>query len=244
MKVAILFSGGASVVPYLLNIDNCEIVGAISSSKSASGIAKLERLNVPVIVNDIHDFYRERDKPLIDMNIRKEWDRFLIQQLKEWGVDFVVCSGYMYLLTSEFVNSFNVINVHPADLRIKDENGNRKYIGYKAVLDAIETGERETRSTVHLMNEETDDGPLLVVSSSLPINSDLIEMISKDDISIKQVADIHQEYMKYYCDGPAFRMALTLLSRGRLEIKGNFVYLDGKELEDGFVMDRNNFHYY
>lgn len=236
MRIAVLFSGGASAVPFLLNIKNCEIVGAISSSKTASGIDKLKNFGINVVVRDLHDFYKEFDKPIRDPETRKKWDAFLAETLKGWRVDVVICSGYMYLLTPEFVRSFNIINVHPADLRIKTPDGNRKYIGYKAVLDALEAGENETRSTVHVMNEETDGGPILVISPPLPVDSDLLDFVKQGKMTMKQAASIHQEYMKHYCDGVAYRKALTLLAEERLKIKENKVYLDGEILPDGFVM--------
>lgn len=231
MKIAILFSGGASAVPFLLNIKDCEIVGAISSSKEANGIEKLRKLGIQVEVRDIRDFYREYDKPIKDPETRKIWDDFLIKTLKEWQVDLVVCSGYMYLLTPEFVNAFNIVNVHPADLRITNSKGNRRYIGDDAVTDALKAGEKETRSTIHIMDEQTDHGPILVVSPPLPVDSGLLKIAD-----IKQAASIHQEYMKYYCDGPAYRKALTLLAQGRLQIKNKKVYMNGEELKEGFVM--------
>jgi len=69
MRIVVLFSGGASAVPFMVGGEDYEIVGAISTNKNASGIGKIEKRGIPVEVADIHDFYG--DKPITDMNMRE-----------------------------------------------------------------------------------------------------------------------------------------------------------------------------
>jgi phosphoribosylglycinamide formyltransferase-1 len=198
--------------------DLFEVVGAISSSKSAGGIEKLKRLGIPVEVVDIKDFYAGR--PIRDMNVRKEYEERLIRIIREkgWEPDIIACSGYMYVLTERFLQEFpdRVLNVHPADLSIV-EGGRRKYTGLHAVRDQIEAGEKETRSTIHLMNEVPDHGPIIVVSGPLPVEG--------------RSPEEQQAIMKEKCDGPAYRMALELIARGMVAIdckKNVYVLRDGR----------------
>jgi phosphoribosylglycinamide formyltransferase-1 len=218
MRIVVLFSGGASAVPFMLGNDLFEVVGAISSSKSAGGIEKLKRLGIPVEVVDIKDFYAGR--PIRDMNVRKEYEERLIRIIREkgWEPDIIACSGYMYVLTERFLQEFpdRVLNVHPADLSIV-EGGRRKYTGLHAVRDQIEAGEKETRSTIHLMNEVPDHGPIIVVSGPLPVEG--------------RSPEEQQAIMKEKCDGPAYRMALELIARGMVAIdckKNVYVLRDGR----------------
>ncbi|MCD6477777.1 MAG: hypothetical protein J7K87_02115 [Candidatus Aenigmarchaeota archaeon] len=212
MRIAVLFSGGASAVPFMIDGKKYEVVGAISSKNNAHGINKLEKYGIPVVSNDIHDFYG--DRPIKDMNIRKEYDRKTLSLIEDWEPNVIACSGYMYFLTSVFLNAFpnKVLNVHPADLSILDENGNRKYVGDNAVRDAMEAGERITRSTIHLMDEGEDHGPILYISDRLPVDG--------------RTPEEQQELMKQKCDGPAYRKTLEMLSKGLYGIdEKNNVYL-------------------
>jgi len=224
MRIVVLFSGGASAVPFMLGSDLFEVVGAISSSKSASGIEKLRKLAIPVEVLDIKEFYAGR--PISDMSVRREYEERLIQIIKEkgWRPDVIACSGYMYILTERFLREFpnRVLNVHPADLSIT-EGGRRKYTGLHAVRDQIEAGERETRSTIHLMNEIPDQGPIIVISEPLPVEG--------------RSPEEQQSLMKEKCDGPAYRKALELIARGMVAVDcdGNVYILKNGKWVRGFV---------
>ena len=218
MRIVALFSGGASAVPFMVDGETYEVVGAISSDKNASGIEKLENLGISVEVNDIHNFYKSgsvpfyglEPAPIEDMKIRKHYDtrNLLIIKDKDWRPDAITCSGYMYFLTDVFLEAYSnrILNVHPADLSILDENGDRKYIGDNAVRDAMKNREEATKSTIHIMNEIVDGGPILYMSDELPV----------EGRNYKE----QQELMKDKCDGPAYKKALELLSMGRFFIDG------------------------
>lgn len=117
-------------------------------------------------------------------------------------------------LNTCFLGAFpnRVLNVHPADLSILDENGERKYVGDDAVSRAIENGETVTRSTIHLMDELEDHGPILYISEGLEVGD--------------RTPEEQQELMKEKCDGPAYRKTLNLLSRGLFGIDSeNNIYI-------------------
>ncbi|HID60844.1 MAG TPA: hypothetical protein EYP46_03160 [Hadesarchaea archaeon] len=203
MKIVVLFSGGASAVPFMVKGEGHEVIGAISTNKNASGIEKLKKLGIPVEVADIREFYG--DRPITDMKIREAYDEKLLSIIneKKWKPDIIACSGYMYIITEKFLGRYQVLNVHPADLSI-EKNGKRKYTGADSVKDQIETGEKVTRSTIHLMSRKPDHGPILVISEGLPV----------ENRNPKE----QQILMKEKCDGPAYREALNMLSRGMFAI--------------------------
>ena len=205
MRIVVLFSGGASAVPFMVGCGGYEIVGAISTDKKASGIKKLEKLGIPVEVADIHDFYG--GKAITDMRTREAYDEKLLSTIdrKKWEPDIIACSGYMYILTKKFLNRFpnRVLNVHPADLSIM-EKGKRKYIGSHVVEDQMKAGEKVTKSTIHIMDERADYGPILFISKGLPVGN--------------RSPNEQQELMKEKCDGPAYREALNMLSKGMFAV--------------------------
>ena len=208
MRVVALFSGGASAVPCMVGGSGHEVVGVISANKNASGMKKLEKLGIPVEVADIRDFYGR--KAVTDMRTREAYDEKLLSTIdrKKWEPDIIACSGYMYILTKKFLNGFpnRVLNVHPADLSIT-ENGKRKYTGSHVVENQIKAGEKVTKSTVHIMDERADHGPILFISEGLSVG--------------KRSPKEQQELMKEKCDGPAYREALNMLSKGMFAIDAN-----------------------
>jgi len=140
----------------------------------------------------------------------------------------------MRILTSPVVSAFPVLNVHPADLRIKDE-GERVYTGFDAVRDAGLAGENETRSSVHLVTEEVDDGPILVVSPPFRVERGMVETLrERDEDALDDYIGAHQEWMKWCGDGPALAKALGLAAEGRIDLETGEV--DGEDAP--YVMSR------
>jgi phosphoribosylglycinamide formyltransferase-1 len=92
---------------------------------------------------------------LADYGDRDERDEAMADWLESYGVDLVVCAGYMHLLRLRFLSRFpdRVVNVHPALLP--------DFPGAHAVEDALAAGVTETGATVHLVDEGVDTGRVL-----------------------------------------------------------------------------------
>ena len=76
------------------------------------------------------------------LRARKAYDRVAARLVNAFEADVIALGGYMSYTTLE-----RCINVHPADLSIKNSAGKRKYTGDHAVLDAIIAGEPVLRSS-------------------------------------------------------------------------------------------------
>lgn len=226
LSVIPLFSGGASGARYCEIHDDrfgeaYEFPVAISSTADAPGI---NRLDTAVDTTDIHDFYAARDATITDRDVRQEYDAALRNHLTQYNPDLLMLSGYMYLVTDPLITRYPIINVHPADLRITDTD-DRTYTGMDAVYDAIVAGEEETRSSVHFVTKDVDGGPLLVVSSPAPVHTPMVTDL--EDEALRTYVDLHQDWMKDRCDGPAFITALHLLATGRVALTADDVTVDG-----------------
>jgi len=239
LRVAVFFSGGASGLRYLAEHDSnygegYEVVGAFTDQPEASGVEAVRDLDVPVKSNDIDAFYDQRDAPMKDMEVREEFDRETLEMIEPWDADVVVLSGYMRILTDPVVDEYTVVNVHPADLRF-EEDGERVYTGFDPVYDAVEAGEPYTRSSVHLVTPEVDDGPLLTVSRPFEVHRDLVDSLMDHGATdaVRDYVESHQEWMKWMGDGPALAKALELLADDRVEVRdgdgGRTAYVDGEE---------------
>ena len=97
-------------------------------------------------------------------------------------VDLIVMAGWMRIVGKELIDSFSdrIINIHPSLLP--------KYKGLNAVQQALDSKDKTTGCTVHLVTEELDSGKILH-QASVPIEEDdtldtLSDRIHKEEYRI------------------------------------------------------------
>jgi folate-dependent phosphoribosylglycinamide formyltransferase PurN len=135
-----------------------------------------------------------RERPIIRLNpkeVRKEtgtefgtdedkiaYDAKAVQVLKEhaashrFSIDLIALAGYMRLIRKPLLDTWGgrIINSHPARLAQLNGQGDRLYTGDDAVYDAIMAGEISTASSIHVVTEGVDAGPILITSAPLDID--------------------------------------------------------------------------
>jgi folate-dependent phosphoribosylglycinamide formyltransferase PurN len=234
LRVVTLFSGGASGVRYLADHDPgygdaYEVVGALTDDPDAPGVEALKSRGIPVEVHDIEAFYDERNADTSDLDVREAFDAVTAQRIGRFDPDLVLLSGYMRILTDPMVAAHPTLNVHPADLTITDDDGERVYVGHDPVHDAITDGRSETRSSVHFVTPGVDEGPLVVLSKPFPVRREQIATLLKhgSEDALRNYVDAHQEWMKWDGDGPALATALDLVA------SGGVAFADGEAVVDG-----------
>jgi phosphoribosylglycinamide formyltransferase-1 len=86
---------------------------------------------------------------------REEYDKQLISQLDAKGVELVVLTGYMRILSPLFVRYYKdrILNIHPALLP--------SFRGMDAFSQALAYGVKWTGTTVHIVDEDVDHGPII-----------------------------------------------------------------------------------
>jgi phosphoribosylglycinamide formyltransferase-1 len=86
---------------------------------------------------------------------REEYDRRLIEKLEQANVDLVVLTGYMRILSPLFVGRYRnrILNIHPALLP--------SFRGMDAFSQALLSGVCWTGTTVHIVDEDVDHGPIV-----------------------------------------------------------------------------------
>lgn len=102
----------------------------------------------------------------------------VVDVLVEKKVDLIVLAGFMWLVPEHLVRAYSdrIINVHPALL---PKFGGKGMYGMNVHRAVKEAGETETGITIHLVNEEYDDGRILF-QASCPVNeNDTPEIIAK-----------------------------------------------------------------
>ena len=112
------------------------------------GIRALERADAAEIPVEVVDPAGFTD--------RHDFDLAVLERLQRHGIDIVVSAGYLRVLGERILDVYEGrwLNVHPALLP--------SFPGTHAVRDALEYGVRVTGVTVHLVDEGTDTGPIVL----------------------------------------------------------------------------------
>ena len=221
MNVAGFMSGTGSVLREIIKKEDGYKVVLIFSDNIKSNAVKIgKEFDIPVLIRDLESYCNKRKVTVFNMTARKRFDKEISKVLKLYNVYTIACAGYMRLLTSVLLSNYLCVNVHPADLRILDDNGKRKYIGTHSVKDAIYGGQNELRSTTHIMNNEVDGGQILMVS-------DPLEIPAEKPIVDKEICKL-QNALKKKGDFVIFPQTLTNIANGRyvLDITNNKVHLE------------------
>jgi phosphoribosylglycinamide formyltransferase 1 len=162
---------------------------------------------------------------------RKEYDRLAGRLVDTFEIDVIALGGYM-----SYITLGGCVNVHPADLSILTPDGRRKYVGDRAVRDAIEAGEKALRASTLWTDEGVDTGPLLMVSCPLQVTLPLpLTKLLEDREHFHHVVDEHQERLKEAGDWRIFPRTIEMIARGRFGLDGaNRVYVDGVPAPQGY----------
>ena len=164
MRLGILISGRGSNMSAILRAVRrgrvrAEPAVVISNRPEAAGIASAERAGVPVRVIRSKGFAGTRER----------YDRLVAEELRSFGVTpragLVCLAGFMRVLGPRFVDVYRnrVLNVHPSLLPA--------FPGLEAQRQALEGGARVSGCTVHLVDEGTDTGPI-VLQAAVPVRQD------------------------------------------------------------------------
>jgi len=178
-KIAVLISGNGtnlqSIIDHIAKgFLQAEIAVVISNQPNAYGLERAHRCRIPAVVV-AHDMYENR----------KLFDRALLQELKRFNVEWVILSGFMRMLGTEFLHQYDnrVINIHPSLLP--------KYPGLQAIQKAFQNAEVETGVTVHYVNEGMDTGRIIMQEKVKIDPSDTLETLEKKVHAVE-----HQIYPK------------------------------------------------
>jgi folate-dependent phosphoribosylglycinamide formyltransferase PurN len=191
---------------------------------------------LPYFSHDIRAFHRMRALKRTALTpegqlARREYDRVAETLVRAFEIDVIALGGYMSYITLN-----RCVNVHPADLSICSSDGTRKYVGDKAVYDAILAGEKSIRASTLWTDEGVDTGPLLMVSDPLSVNlPEVPEILVEDKQNFLNVVDEHQERLKEAGDWKIFPLTIEMIARGRFALDDdNRVYVDGQPVPEGF----------
>jgi len=150
-NIAVLASGNGTNLQAIIDnirkgvLRGARIVLVLSDQERAFALKRAQRVGIPCLYLDPGKF-----------SGRAAYDRALAAELKKARVDIVVLAGFMRLLSPFFVRAYKnkILNIHPALLPA--------FKGVHSIRRAFSSGVKVTGVTVHFVDEEMDNGPIIL----------------------------------------------------------------------------------
>lgn len=173
LRVLVCVSGGGTNLQALIdqiksgNIPNAEIVRVISNNKNAYALERARNNGIEGVCISPKEFVS-----------REEFNRAFLQAVDEASPDLVVLAGFLVVIPPEMIRAYRnrIINIHPSLIPSFCGTG---YYGLKVHEKALERGVKVTGATVHVVDEGTDTGPILLQKAVEVEPGDTAEILQK-----------------------------------------------------------------
>ena len=209
ITIGVLISGSGSNLQAIIDAIeakklDAKIAVVLSNRADAYGLARATQHGIVTETLDHKDF-----------SSREAYDQAVVNLLEQHGVELVVLAGFMRLLSPLFIKAYSnrIMNIHPALLP--------SFPGLHVQRKAVEHGVRFAGCTVHFVNEECDEGPIIIQA---------VVPVFPDDTEQTLTARILQQEHRIY------PRAIQLYAEGRLHVSGRRVLVDNLSKEEGQVL--------
>lgn len=198
INIGVLASGrGTNLQAIIEAVEEERIDGkiciAISDNSDSYALKRAKQHNIETQYIDFRSFKN-----------REDYDKKVVDCLKEKKIELVILAGYMRILSPFFINAYKnkIMNIHPALLP--------SFPGLQVQKKAIDHGVKVSGCTVHFVDEGMDSGPIILQKAVKVSNDDTEESLAE-----RILKGEHQIYPQ----------AIQLFSEGRLIIKGRKVFI-------------------
>jgi len=209
VPIAVLISGSGTNLQSIIDAIEAKRLDAkielvLSNRADAHGLVRAKKHSIATEVLD-HKTFPDREA----------YDQAVVNLLQTRGVELVVLAGFMRLLSPVFVKAYSnrIMNIHPALLP--------SFPGLHVQKKAVEHGVRFSGCTVHFVNEECDEGPI-IIQAVVPVFPDDTE----ETLAARILRQEHRIYPR----------AIQLYAEGRLRVVGRKVMVDKQRKDDSQVL--------
>ena len=156
LRIAVLVSGGGTNLQAIIDkiadgtVTNTEIVGVISNNPGVYSLTRAANAGIPAYVISPKNY-----------SSREEFNVALKEKIDELRVDLVVLAGCLVKIPEILIDAYpnKIINIHPALIPSFCGLG---YYGLKVHEAALERGVKLSGATVHFVNKDLDEGPIIL----------------------------------------------------------------------------------
>ena len=201
MKIAVFVSGGGTNLQAIIDntkegiLQDIEIVLVLSSSKGAYALERAANNGIKSVVVSKKDF-----------DSIEAWDEAVVAAVDESGAELIVLAGYLSLMGPKVVAKYSnrIINIHPALIPSFCRAG---MYGIRPHQAALAKGVKVSGATVHFVNENYDEGPILLQKAVDVLPDDTPETL--------------QRRIMEQCEWKILPQAIRLIADGRVVIENN-----------------------
>ena len=209
VSIGVLISGGGTNLQSIIDAIEAKKLDAkiqfvLSNKADAYGLVRAKNHGVSTEVLD-HKAFPSREA----------YDQAVVDLLHARGVELVVLAGFMRLLSPVLIKAYSnrIMNIHPALLPA--------FPGLHVQKKALEHGVRFAGCTVHFVNQECDEGPI-IIQAVVPVFADDTE----ETLAARTLKHEHRIYPR----------AIQLYAEGRLHVVGRRVLVDGVSKDEDQVL--------
>jgi phosphoribosylglycinamide formyltransferase 1 len=209
IPIGVLISGSGTNLQSIIDAIEAQKLDAkieivLSNKADAYGLARAQNHGIETEVLEHQNFPS-----------REAYDQAVVDLLRGRGVELVVLAGFMRLLSPVFIKAYSnrIMNIHPALLP--------SFPGLHVQKKAVDHGVRFSGCTVHFVNEECDEGPI-IIQAVVPVFPDDTD----ETLAARILTQEHRIYPR----------AIQLYAEGRLHIVGRKVLVDHFEKDDAQVL--------
>jgi phosphoribosylglycinamide formyltransferase 1 len=209
VPIGVLISGSGTNLQAIIDAIEAKRLDAsielvLSNKADAYGLSRAESHGIAAEVLD-HKVFPSREA----------YDQAIVDLLRARGVELVALAGFMRLLSPILVRAYanRIMNIHPALLPA--------FPGLHVQKKALQHGVRFSGCTVHFVNEECDEGPI-IIQAVVPVFSD----DSEETLAARILKEEHRIYPR----------AIQLYAEGRLRIDGRRVVVKDSAKDQSAVL--------
>jgi phosphoribosylglycinamide formyltransferase-1 len=168
MKKIVLFASGSgtnadNICHYFAKSEEVKVVALFCNNPQAGVIPKMEKWNVPV-----------------ELFTKKELnnEEYFLPLIQQYQPDIIVLAGFLLLIPAYLVQNYpnQIMNIHPALL---PKFGGKGMYGHHVHEAVIAHQEKEHGITIHIVNEQFDDGEHLFQQSFSVKPIDTVESVAR-----------------------------------------------------------------
>ena len=173
LNVVVMVSGGGTNLQAIIDavhsgkITNTRIAGVISNNQNAYALTRAEENGIAAQCISPKQF-----------SDRTEFNRALLDVVDAMEPDLIVLAGFLVVIPPEMIRKYEhrIINIHPSLIPSFCGTG---YYGLKVHEAALARGVKVVGATVHLGDEGTDTGPIILQKAVEVQNGDTPQILQR-----------------------------------------------------------------
>ncbi|MDR2144022.1 MAG: phosphoribosylglycinamide formyltransferase [Treponema sp.] len=176
MNILILVSGNGSNLQALIDAEKAgrikgRVAAVVSDRAGVFALERAKKAGIPALVE-------EPDRRLPTEDRRRELSDRITRIAGNYDAGLIVLAGFLSILRGNIISGYSgrIINLHPSLL---PKYGGAGMYGEKVHRAVIEAAESESGCTVHVVDEGTDTGPILIQRKVPVLGGDTPESLAE-----------------------------------------------------------------